>query len=124
MFGSLAVKTFFRVVFDIDVTQKFDDIETDVVLKFIDKDDELIDVATPIVLQSIAVGLFMIWKKLGYTISNMPPDYFCKFFDELLREVFNTKLRELDNDANDECKGGEVISLARRKLESEDHGEE
>lgn len=119
----LSVKRFFKLVFDVDVTERPGDIHTDILLGFRGKDDEPVEVATPMVLQTIAVGLFMVWKRFGYTIGNMAPDYFCAFFDELLREVFQTKLKELENEANESGEGGEVISLMQHKFEDKKNGE-
>ena len=118
----LSVKAFFRMMLDVDVTEKRGDIHTDVTLGFRDKEDVPVEVNTPIVLQSIAVGLFLVWKKYGYILNNMPADHFCQFFHELLDEVFQTKLRELEQKANEEGDGGEVVNLAKHRLEGNRDG--
>jgi hypothetical protein len=114
---------FFQIFFDVDVHETLADIQADVGVSFRDKEDEPVDVSTPIVLQTIAIGLFMIWKRYGYTLSDMSPNFFLKSFNELLEEVFETKLKELEI-RSEGSEGGEIVNLDKHRLRDEGDGED
>jgi len=115
----LNVKEFFKMVFKVDVTFSDNDVGTNVNLELLDENDEPVDTNIPIAIQTAALGVFMLWDKLG----TMQAGHFLKFFDELLREVFETKLRLRLEKENAQGKGGEVIDMATYKWGGNDDGE-